>query len=477
MVTYLGAPTPPPRSPQRKKTIITVSVVSVIVLALLGGVGAWAAVRFWYGSGDQPEKAMPATVFEYARVDLDPSLDQTTKMLNILRKFPSVKENSDSDISGTEKSIFDSLGFSDLTYSADVEPWFDHKIGAGIWADPSNDHELYGLIVMSSSDDDKATSAMAKAVAQQDNGEVGYSVSDGWALMALGESGAQGAADRAAAEAAENNLADSSAFSSSLSSLPDGQVAISWSDFDGLADEIDYASEQSSYSDLSGFTLPDVLASSHLLTAIQASGSGLELRLRLDGLTAQSPLGTTALQDLGALSGDSVLALAGGFSADADSDYVDEINTLFGGYEDDTAAAIVDAQTVTLSMLDFAEDSVQLAVTSRTSSAAQTIGDVVAEAVSSSQMTADQNGLTTVLQGDDYEDSNTKLSDQSLFQTTMADMPSGAGLAGYFDFEAYATLNGADSDLSDELEPLKAVGFGVAGKDTEMTALIRVVID
>jgi len=64
-------------------------VSSLVVLVLLIGVGAYAGVRVWTGSGTtQPESAMPAGVTAFARIDVNPGLGQKLNVDGLVKKFP-----------------------------------------------------------------------------------------------------------------------------------------------------------------------------------------------------------------------------------------------------------------------------------------------------------------------------------------------------------------------------------------------------
>jgi hypothetical protein len=80
-----------------------VGVAAAVALVLVASAGAWAVVRVWFSSGAQPEEAMPASVGAYARLDLDPSLDQGTKLVKLLRKFPKLTESTGTEVTDLER--------------------------------------------------------------------------------------------------------------------------------------------------------------------------------------------------------------------------------------------------------------------------------------------------------------------------------------------------------------------------------------
>ena len=72
----------------RKRGLVIGGAVAAVAVA---GGAAWAATSF-LGQGAQPAEALPAATLGYASVDLDPSGSQKVEALQVLRKFPAIKE-------------------------------------------------------------------------------------------------------------------------------------------------------------------------------------------------------------------------------------------------------------------------------------------------------------------------------------------------------------------------------------------------
>lgn len=479
---YLGGPMPPPQRKSRKG-VITAVVAGVVTLLLVGGVGAWAAAKRWFDSGDQPETAMPASVSLYARLDMDPSLDQTVKLFNLARKFPAVDKSAGGSLGDVEKKVFDSLDLKGMTYDADVKPWFGHKVGVGLWTDKQS--KPFVLVALACTDDGKASSMLKKAKALDDEGAFGYSVGDGYALLAMGEKNAQAAADEAASEAKDDNLDGSSAFSKTLGKLPKGQVAIGWADFDLLRKHQKSLSSVADINDLVRGGIPEEL-SGHAMVAAQAGGSGFELRMRMSGLSSAPKSDQDALPALGKMPGNTLVAL--GYSGASGQKSLPDISGLGGlarlSELDDSADAegIINAifqaklVTVALTGMKSGDPLMSFGVDARTSDDAATISKTLKEFASENNAKLKTNGTAIELTTPGYSSSGAALSEQQLYRDAMSGMPTHCGFAGYVNIKGLLDATDADADDREELGPLKAIGAGVGVDGGDLSMLVRAVL-
>lgn len=211
---------------RRRRSLPIVVAVATVVALLLGG-AAFAGLRLWYGSGMQPEEAMPSTVVAFVRLDLSPGYGQRLAVNDLLKKFP--REDGKDTVDELKKEIFDSLDIDEAAYHKHVEPWFAERIGAGLWLDGKD--EPYGVITLAVKDEAAARAGLAEL--QRENGaeKFGFVVRKGYMLVAYGRKASQAAAETAGKDADQETLAADTLFHRGLEWLPERQMALAWVDF------------------------------------------------------------------------------------------------------------------------------------------------------------------------------------------------------------------------------------------------------
>ncbi|OLB78932.1 MAG: hypothetical protein AUI14_11825, partial [Actinobacteria bacterium 13_2_20CM_2_71_6] len=223
---------PPAPARRRRRAPMVVGVVAAFAV-LLGG-GAYAGARAWYGwDAVEPESVMPAGVLAYARIDLDPGYAQQLKLASLLDKFP--KPASGDTVSGVERGLVD-LSALGLDYAADVRPWFASRLGVGLWK--TGTHDGVTLYALASKDDGAAARALEKARAKLGRDRFGFTVRDGYALLASGGGTAQATAESVRAAAQQHPLASSPAFAAALQRLPGAHTAIAFVDLAATGKEL-----------------------------------------------------------------------------------------------------------------------------------------------------------------------------------------------------------------------------------------------
>lgn len=477
--TQLGAPMPPPPG-RKKRKILIASLAGAIALLLVGGIGAWAAMKFWFDSGDQPEQAMPATVSVYGRLDLSPSLDQSLKLYNLAKKFPQVKKKAGNNIGEMEAELFKEFNLKNMSFETDVKPWFAHKIGVGLWS--SKAHESYGLIAIASSDDGKANTALKKVLDQQDAGTFGYSVRDGWALVALGDQDSPAAAKEAETEATRQSLAANATFDKALGAMPSGQMAIGWSDLDLLRNQLKSDSQGADrlFSGL-GSSNPTDDMTGHILVAAQASSDGIELRARYGGAKTAPKAGTPVIASLAQMPANTALGLAIS-AAEGSRSIVDigGISSLVTGTDEKSILdAILGAKLATIAVMPGknSEPGIKAMVDARTSDAAKTIADAADEVSGSTDtVKVTRSGNKVTLSNDEAVAGTGTLGDQPLYRTTMAGMPANTSAALYLNVAGLYDIDKTSAEDRTDFGPLKAVGVGIGVDGSELSILIRGVI-
>lgn len=265
------------QQPQKKSSAgkwVAFGAAGVLGVGLLGG-GALFAFSKVNGGGPQPESALPANAFAFAKIDLDPSADQKVDMFRFARKFPGVQEelqgvDEDGDL---RKEIFDSIqeegGLEGVDYAADIEPWLGQRFGVAAVPAADGGDEPGAVVAFASTDEDAAREGLAKAT--KDGGYC--SVQEDYALC--GEE--QSIVDKAVNDAANESLEDSDTFSQDMDDLGEDGLVTAWADGKKLG-------EYASALDPSMSTQGTDSAQGRFAMAVRFDGPTLEVVGRANGL-------------------------------------------------------------------------------------------------------------------------------------------------------------------------------------------------
>lgn len=173
----LPPPTPETRRPRRRAAAVAGTVG---VAAIVGG-GAWAWQQ-WAAQGPQPAEALPANTLAYVAVDLDPPGGQKVAAYQVLKRFPSLEKElglgSEDDL---RKSLVETIaedGGCDLPWG-EVDDWAGDRGALAVV--PLDQPEV--VVALQVSDPDKARAGLAK-IADGCGDEFGFTVGDGWAILA-----------------------------------------------------------------------------------------------------------------------------------------------------------------------------------------------------------------------------------------------------------------------------------------------------
>lgn len=203
-----GEPVARGGSPAGGRRLAIAGVAGVAVLALAGG-GVWAALSY-FGTGDQPAQALPASTLAYLAVDLDPSGEQKLEALRTLEKFPAFTEETDIDSEDDLRRVAgDELiaeSGCDLDYDDDVAPWLGNRFALAAVDLGEDSPSPVGVAQVS--DADAAEEGLAALVECGGDSGTGFVVEGDWAVVADSEELAQQAVD----EAADAALVDDEAF-------------------------------------------------------------------------------------------------------------------------------------------------------------------------------------------------------------------------------------------------------------------------
>ena len=486
---------PPPR---RRRAPIVISVAAVLVLLLAGG--AYAGLHAWYGWGaTEPESAMPAGVIAFARVDLDPGYGQQLQLFNLLSRFP--KPDTGDQKSGVEHGLL-SMSSLGLDFATDVQPWFADRVGFAAWQDGGQ--QPVTLVALASKDDAQAAKLLANAQTRRGSARLGYSVHNGYALLAIASHDADVDAEAAGKAAIANPLSDSPRFTQALAPLSGGHPALAYVDLAAAY----AANAQSVFGALGGQTRDATPASGPytgtLALSADAADNGIEVRLVATGLTPPATVDPDARALLDTMPRDSIIAgafpgisadnpLTGGISGFTDDYFGGGSGT--DGFGDDPGYSPTERRTLTDGLMAF--------LTAKTISFAFTklgsgqpdgvIAAAARDAAAAAKVAAavrthfDGNagnaaGVDVEQQGDTVRirlgnPSGGPLADSSLYREAMAGGPSRPGDAFFLDIQR---LIGSDANISPadrrQWSPIKAVGFSATRHGSTINGLLRVVI-
>lgn len=164
----------------RKRGLVIGGAVAAVAVA---GGAAWAATSF-LGQGAQPAEALPAATLGYASVDLDPSGSQKVEALQVLRKFPAIKEELDL---GSGDDLREKL-FTELTSSCeggvdfadDVAPWLGNRAAA---AAVEVDGKPTPVVVLQHTDAGAAEDGLATINEACGGEDAAYDVGEEWIVV------------------------------------------------------------------------------------------------------------------------------------------------------------------------------------------------------------------------------------------------------------------------------------------------------
>lgn len=161
------------------------------------GAGAWAATMF-FATGAQPTEALPASTLAYVSVDVEPSGQQQVEAYRFLDKFPAIRaELNLEDDTDLREELFswtqEKGGCADVDFTEDIEPWMGTT--AALAAVDLGADKIAPVLVLQVTDEAKADSGLAalrECAGAEDMG--GWSIADGWAVIAEDSATAEGVA-------------------------------------------------------------------------------------------------------------------------------------------------------------------------------------------------------------------------------------------------------------------------------------------
>lgn len=264
---YAPMPPPGPR-PRRRGPVILATVLSIALVAAIGG---FVFFKFVWTSGPDPAEQFPSSASMYLEVNFDPSFDQTPKLIEHLNKFEGLDYDDTTDILS---DLLEQSGLEDVDAEDDIASWLGRRHGMAMW---TYDDQPYAVVNLASTDAEAAEAGLEKLrdATEVDDDRWAYTVDDDSVLMVAGEGGAAAALEAAESEAGSSPLSSSESYEEARSWLDDDQLAVYWFDVSAFAETADLMGGDAE--SLAG--LESMLAG-HFIAGVSAFDDGFELSYR-----------------------------------------------------------------------------------------------------------------------------------------------------------------------------------------------------
>ncbi|HEY1094859.1 MAG TPA: hypothetical protein VGE61_09150 [Glycomyces sp.] len=268
-----GAYTPVPVQAPRRGRGPKVAVATILSVVLLAAVGAVVLFKFVLDRGPDPAESFPATASMYVELNLDPSFDQTPKLLDHLQKFEELEDYDDTNelIDG----FIEESGIEGVDADEDINSWLGRRHGLATW---EHDGQTFAVLSLASTDAGAAEDGMAqiRSAAGAEEEQFAYTVEDDHVLVVIGEEGAADALAAAETEAADQPLAESDQYSEARAWLDEDQLLVHWVDMEAVGDiaEMTTGAEGEAVKDL---------YSGHLIYGLSAFDQGFQVTYRMFG--------------------------------------------------------------------------------------------------------------------------------------------------------------------------------------------------
>jgi hypothetical protein len=282
-----GAYTPVPVGPNKsgRGRGPKVAVAAILSVVLLAAVGAVVLFKFVLNQGPDPAESFPATASMYVELNLDPSFDQTPKLLEHLQKFEDLEDYDDT--SELINGFVEESGIEGVDADEDINSWLGRRHGLATW---EHDGQTYAVLSLASTDAGAAEDGMAqiRSAAGVEDDQFAYTVEDDHVLVVIGEAGAEDALAAAESEAADQPLATSDEYSEARAWLDEDQLLVHWIDMEAMGDlaEMTTGTESEAVQDL---------YSGHVIYGFSAFDQGFQLTYRMFGEADHLWTGTDGL--------------------------------------------------------------------------------------------------------------------------------------------------------------------------------------
>ena len=203
--------------------------------ALLVGGGAWAAVNFLGGSGDQPDTVLPASSAFFARVDMDPGAGEKVAAVRFFQGLdPEVKARLDAG--EWREYVWEKLNEeggnpAGLDYEKDIKPWIGDRLGLSVLPADAGEEPIVA-VALQVKDGQKALETMDRIkAAQTEEQDLEYYVAEDYLVLTQA-----GKAETVKAAVEAGTLADLETYQSDIKDLGSTGVASYWYDMERFAD-------------------------------------------------------------------------------------------------------------------------------------------------------------------------------------------------------------------------------------------------
>jgi hypothetical protein len=212
-------------APRPRRRLLPVLVAAGVTLAVLLGVGGFVTYQRLVAGKRPPEEFTPASVALFASLDLTVGGDQVAKLADLVGRLD---EDVPAGANGADalQSLLARLPLEKVDVERDIASWLGARLAVSLWFDDRS--RSYTLVSAATTDDGRARAALERIKAE--GNEIGFVVESGAALVVLGDSDAQAAAETAAASARAAPLDALASFREAKRWLGDGHLLTLWGD-------------------------------------------------------------------------------------------------------------------------------------------------------------------------------------------------------------------------------------------------------
>lgn len=263
-----GYPPPPPKKGNGGKIVLA----SVLALALVAGIGGFFIWTNVLRGGPDPAETLPASSAFYMEVNLDPSFDQTPKVLSLMNRSDEFDLTEERDQAIIE--LFSDHGDVDFDPDEDLVSWMGNRGAVGAWF---HDDEPYFIMSLASTDDSAAEEGMQNIIDSIDGpeDEVAFDVSDNSMVAVIGEDNAASALESLQSEVDSSPISEEPNYSEAMDWLEGDQLVTLWADTENFPEE----AMEEAFGDEEFFEFDD-FASGNVAMGVRAFDDGLEVQYR-----------------------------------------------------------------------------------------------------------------------------------------------------------------------------------------------------
>ena len=470
-----GQPQPYPSPKRRRPGLVFAAVAATVVV--IGG-GLTAGYQLLGGSGDRPERHLPATTIAIATIDLDPGLGQKVDAVRFLSKFPN---SSFSESEDPRKSVWTSItkDQGEVPTWTEVEAWLGNQAVAAVVPSAADPAKPAAVVVVAVSDEAAARTSLAKVK------DLGVAVGDGWAY--LSENAAQ--SDAVLAGARAKPLSDDATFNDDLDAIGERGITTAWLDGGKVSPFLDKLPT----STFNGADPALFKTTAHGALTLRFSGASVELTGKFSDLKSpKMPSTTPGVERLpaGTLAAFGTVGLGDQITStwnrlrsmteEMGGSKLNDLETQTGlRFPGDLAVLLGDSTTMSVGAPASDED-VAVALRVRTKGNYRSILSKIMNGESGQDLPfvrkdlADGYILASSQQQADAVASGSGLNQSKRFTNAVPDADGATSIA-YADIaglvKAYGSKMSADNRKN--LEPFDAVGLSVKAEDTHVTFRLR----